>query len=57
MGVKYYKPLRARLVTGFGLEGLGIGMGMGLGMEMGMELGPFGCMFKAKVMSNNCNVW
>ena len=45
------------MVTGFDLEGMGLGMRMGLGTGMGMELGPFGCMFKAKVMSNNCNVW
>ena len=40
---------RARLVTKFSLERMGLGMGM--------ELDSFGYMFKGKVMSNHCNVW
>ena len=49
--------LRARLVIGFGLEGMGMGLGMGLGMGMGMKLDPFGCTFKGMVMSKYYNVW
>ena len=41
-------PLKtlAHLVSGFALEGIGMGIAMGLGMRMGMELGVFGCTFK-----------